>query len=90
MARRQVISAGRPQSLRRLGEPAPVDVAVDPAGRPETVDGSPVIAVRETWLIEDRWWTPRPIRRHYWEVVTDAGAVRTIYRKPGGSWRIHG
>ena len=29
--------------------------------------------MRESWLVEDRWWTERPLRRRYWEVVTEGG-----------------
>jgi hypothetical protein len=55
---------------RRLGVPRPATVHAGPGGRPEAVDHQEVVAVRESWLIEDRWWTDRPLRRRYWEVVT--------------------
>ena len=34
-------------------------VAVAPGGAPLTVDGQAVAHVRESWLVEDRWWTDR-------------------------------
>jgi len=74
---------------RRLGEPVPVEVTADSGGRPLSVAGSRVEGVRESWLVEDRWWTAAPIRRRYWEVVTEGGAVVVVYREPGGRWRSH-
>ena len=44
-----------------------------PAGAPLAVDGVAVEAVREEWLVEDRWWTPRPLRRHYFELALADG-----------------
>ena len=49
-------------------------------GRPEAVEGRAVEAVRESWLVEDRWWTPSPVRRRYWEVVTADGRNLVVYR----------
>ena len=39
-----------------------------------------VDAVRESWLVEDRWWTERPLRRRYWEVVTTGGRNVVVFR----------
>jgi CO dehydrogenase/acetyl-CoA synthase delta subunit len=44
------------------------------------VDGRAVEAVRESWLVEDRWWTDRPLRRRYWEVVTRCGRDLVVFR----------
>ena len=55
---------------RRLAVPRRVVVSAGEDGSPEIVDGREVDAVRESWLVEDRWWTDRPLRRHYWELVT--------------------
>ncbi len=44
------------------------------------IEGDTVDAVRESWLIEDRWWTDRPLRRRYWEVVTTAGRDSIVFR----------
>ena len=43
------------------------------------VDGREVDAVRESWLIEDRWWTERPLRRRYWEIVTTCGRNEVVF-----------
>jgi hypothetical protein len=39
-----------------------------------------VEAVRESWLVEDRWWSDAPLRRRYWEVVTDDGRNLVVFR----------
>jgi len=36
--------------------------------------------VRESWLVEDRWWTDAPLRRRYWELVLEGGRCVTVYR----------
>jgi hypothetical protein len=71
---------------RRLNEPRPVAVrAAD--GRPREVAAATVEAVREEWLVEDRWWTPRPLRRHYFELAMADGRALTVFRDPGsGRW----
>jgi hypothetical protein len=51
------------------------------------VDGRVVDAVRESWLVEDRWWTDRPVRRRYWEVVTADGRDLVVFRDlERGGW----
>jgi hypothetical protein len=49
-------------------------------GRPLVVDGESVDAVRESWLVEDRWWTDHPLRRRYWEIVTAGGRNVVVFR----------
>jgi hypothetical protein len=66
---------------RRLNEPQPVRVRADRRGRPLVIDGHAVDAVRESWLVEDRWWTDRPLRRRYWEVVTTDGRDLVVFRE---------
>jgi len=51
------------------------------------VDGRSVEFVRESWLVEDRWWSPRPVRRRYWEVVTTCGRDLVLFHElEGGGW----
>jgi hypothetical protein len=66
--------------LRRLYAPQRVAVRTDPRGAPTTVEGVTVEAVREEWLVEDRWWTSQPLRRHYFEVATADGRALTVFR----------
>jgi hypothetical protein len=65
---------------RRVREPRPAEVRAGEGGRPLVVDGERVDALRESWLVEDRWWTDRPLRRRYWEVVTDGGRDVVVFR----------
>ena len=65
---------------RRLATPHKVTVEAAHDGRPEAVDRRAVEAVRESWLVEDRWWSDRPLRRRYWEVVTDDGRNLVVFR----------
>jgi hypothetical protein len=49
-------------------------------GVPASVDGRPVDSVREQWVVEDRWWTPRPLCRRYFELVLDDGRNVVVFR----------
>ena len=72
---------------RRLNEPRPVAVRSPPEGPPQAVDGGAVEAVREEWLVEDRWWTPTPLRRHYFELALADGRALTVFRDADdGRW----
>ncbi len=43
--------------------------------------------MRESWLVEDRWWTDAPLRRRYWEVVTVCGRDLVVFRDlEAGRW----
>jgi hypothetical protein len=64
---------------RRLAVPTRASVTAASDGCPLAVDGRDVDAVRESWLIEDRWWTDRPVRRRYWEVVTTCGRNVVVF-----------
>jgi hypothetical protein len=65
---------------RRLAKPKAVRVKADDTGRPLKIDKREVDAVRESWLVEDRWWTDAPLRRRYWEVVTGDGRDLVVFR----------
>jgi len=73
---------------RRLGIPVPVEVQASPQdGQPLQIAGDAVEAVRESWLVEDRWWTDAPLRRRYWEVVTAGGRNLVVFRDlVSGDW----
>ncbi len=74
---------------RRLAVPVRVAVSADERGRPLTVGDREVDAVRESWLIEDRWWTSAPMSRRYWEIVTTCGRNEIVFRdlRSGRWWR---
>jgi hypothetical protein len=72
---------------RRLAVPRRVTVQAANDGQPLAIDGRDVDAVRESWLIEDRWWTDRPLRRRYWEIVTTCGRnVVAFHDLESGRW----
>jgi CO dehydrogenase/acetyl-CoA synthase delta subunit len=69
-----------PEGSRSLGEPKPAAVAADEQGVPVAVGAAQVDSVREEWVVEDRWWTPRPLRRRYFEVVLANGRNVVVFR----------
>lgn len=72
---------------RRLNQPRPVAVRAATDGTPRAVGPVVVEAVREEWLVEDRWWTPRPLRRHYFELALADGRALTVFRDASdGRW----
>jgi hypothetical protein len=68
-----------------LYKPQAVAVTADERGRPVAVGAAAVEAVREEWLVEDRWWTPKPIRRHYFELALAGGRCEVVFFS-GGRW----
>ncbi len=76
-----------PSVSRPLALPRPARVEAGPGGRPAALSGVPVINVREEWVVEDRWWTGRPLRRRYFELVLDDGRCAVVFRDlVAGSW----
>lgn len=65
---------------RRLNLPRPTAVTAGSDGRPVVVAGREVETVRESWLVEDRWWTDAPLRRRYWEVLVAGGRNTVVFR----------
>ena len=65
---------------RGIYVPQGVAVKEGPNGLPLSLAGTPVEAIREEWVVEDRWWTERPLRRHYYELVTADGRNLTVFR----------
>ena len=59
--------------------PQPIRVKATASGIPTVVDGKRVEAIRNDWLIEDRWWTRTPLRRRYWEVLTSTGRCLVLF-----------
>jgi len=85
-----------PVARTRLNLPRPARVRVGEGGVPLQVDGRAIELVRESWLVEDRWWTARPLRRRYWEVVTTNGRNLVVFHDLGagrgraGGWFAQG
>ena len=62
-----------------LYAPRPVAVTLASA-TPVAIGGKPVESIREQWLVEDRWWSSEPLRRHYFEAVLVTGRCVVLYR----------
>jgi hypothetical protein len=71
-------------SVRRLARPREVSVRAGGAGIPTEVEGEPVDSVLEEWVVEDRWWSGRPVRRRYFELVLSGGRNAVVFREIGG------
>jgi len=72
--------------IRRLYAPQRVRVEVDAEGVPTSVEGVAVAVVREEWVVEDRWWTPRRMWRHYFELVLVDGRDTVVFRNSRRRW----
>jgi len=76
-----------PAGSRRLGAPKPVVVEADARGTPAAVREVAVDSLREEWVVEDRWWTGRPLRRRYFELVLVDGRNVVVFRDlVNGGW----
>ena len=75
-------------TLLRLGLPRPARVELDGLGFPARVDGRPVEAVLGSWIVEEGWWTDRPVRRRYVETALEGGRLEVVYEDlVEGGWR---
>ena len=67
--------------------PRTARVRVGEGGVPVALAGAAVDSVREDWVVEDRWWTGRPVRRRYFELVLEDGRnVVVFHNLSGGGW----
>lgn len=58
-------------------------------GVPIAVGRASVDCVREDWVVEDRWWTGRPLRRRYFELVLSDGRNTVVFHDlVGGRWYL--
>jgi hypothetical protein len=75
-------------SARALNPPRPAHVRTRRNdGAPVRVDGEAIESLRESWVVEDRWWTAQPLRRRYWELVGERGRnVIVFHDLCAGRW----
>ncbi len=66
-----------------LMQPQPAQVGSDKEGNPLRLRGKRVEQQRERWVVEDGWWTPRPVRRRYFELVLEDGANAVVFQDLG-------
>jgi hypothetical protein len=72
---------------KRLGRPRSAQVRIGPDGLPAAFGASRVDSILEDWLVEDRWWTERPVRRRYLELVLESGRCVLVFRDlASGRW----
>ena len=46
-----------------------------------------VAEVREVWRVADRWWTEKPVRRRYFDLVLESGQNAVVFQdEEQGSW----
>jgi hypothetical protein len=69
---------------RRLYAPEPVAVRTDD-GTPLAVEEVAVEAVREEWVVDDRWWIPEKLQRHYFELALANGRSVVVFRRAFGA-----
>jgi hypothetical protein len=62
-----------------LGAPRPGRVRAGARGVPAAVGALAVESVLEEWVVEDRWWTGRPLRRRYFECVLENGRNVVVF-----------
>ena len=74
-------------SVRRLARPRGVCVTTDGGDAPAELAGESVESVLEEWVVEDRWWTARPVRRRYFELVMASGRNVVVFKElVGRNW----
>jgi hypothetical protein len=74
-------------SARRIAEPRPAGVRAGDDGVPLALGDREVESLREEWIVEDRWWTGRPLRRRYFELVLEDGRNAVVFRDlVDGGW----
>jgi hypothetical protein len=74
------------RAARRLNEPRAAAVTVG-EDVPAAVARVPVARVREEWRVVERWWTGRPVRRRYFDLVLETGENVVVFRdESSGDW----
>jgi hypothetical protein len=74
---------------RRLYAPRRARVSTGEDGVPVAVGSVRVDSVREEWLVEDRWWTPRPLQRRYFELILADGRDVVVFEaEDSASWFV--
>jgi hypothetical protein len=78
------VGTGPLRAVNAFEAPRAIRVITAPDGTPHAVIACGrrrlVLAVREDWLIQDRWWTDAPVDRHYHELLVEPGTIVTVYR----------
>ncbi len=88
------VGTGPLRAVGAVDAPSAVRMVTTPAGTPHAIVSGGrrrlVIAIRDDWLVQDRWWTDTPVDRHYHELVVEPGRLMTVYRDARtGTWFAH-
>ena len=51
----------------------------DDRGLPTRVGDRPVAHLRDEWRVEEGWWTRRPLRRRYFDLVLEDGRNTVVF-----------
>jgi hypothetical protein len=74
-------------AAKRLARPRAAEIQVGADGMPAAFGAKRVDSVLEDWLVEDRWWSDRSVRRRYLELVLENGRCVLVFRDLGnGRW----
>jgi hypothetical protein len=65
---------------KRLDPPREVGIELGADGLPASFGRTRIDSVLEDWLVEDRWWSDRPVRRRYLELVLENGRCVLVFR----------
>ena len=66
----------RTDTTKPVNLPEPVSVEENPAGLPIVVKikrRQKIIAIEDSWRIDDEWWRSEPVSRLYYAVVLTSG-----------------
>lgn len=73
--------------MRRLYAPEAVAVRAAPDGVPLALGAAAVEAIREEWLVDDRWWIPERLQRRYFELALADGRAAVVFHcARSGRW----
>jgi hypothetical protein len=68
-----------PAGSKQLAGPRPAVVHRGGDGAPAALGSVAVESLSEEWVVEDRWWTGRPICRRYFELVLANGRNTVVF-----------
>lgn len=81
------------RTLRGLAAAHPVEVVTAADGTPHAVIAHErrrgVVTIRDSWRVQDRWWTDEPVDRSYFEIVLEPGRPMLIFREGTDGWFAH-
>ena len=72
-----------PDALRPVNMPEEVAVEEDGNGRPRALKGKrrqPLLAVEDSWRLDDEWWRALPLSRLYFAVALSSGQQLVIFK----------